>query len=445
MPAAQPAPSAQPSNVLVFLCDQLRLDLLGCYGGTLVRTPSIDALAADGVVFERAYTPTAICSPARASLLTGLYAHAHHMFNNSTPRYSYCEHLRPGLTTLDAWIADHTAYESAYFGKWHIGPADDLFGSRFHHTQRPDDSDRPFLTSSHWHPSTSLGPLVRSVAGGKAGTLDVPLEGFPDVVAARYAQRFLRERDRARPFVLFCSFPGPHSPWMVPEEFGIRYDPRSIPVWANRNDTFEGKPVNQQKLRLLDAERAAHAQPDDALQELLACCFSYLELIDGMLGQPEPALPASCRGAAAPGRGALPPLLRRHRGRAVSRGHAAARRTRHDRARHRRRRQRLPRHQREVGSDGSGPPRSTAPLRCGRRGLGGDPPRDVRQVAPATGGARRAQRRGPRTRPAAQPGGSEDPVARPAGPREAAGRPRRRVRPGGRRSRRRDAHAGGRR
>jgi arylsulfatase A-like enzyme len=285
MSAAQAAPSAQPSNVLVFLCDQLRIDLLGCYGGTLVRTPHIDALAADGVVFERAYTPTAICSPARASLLTGLYAHAHHMFNNSTPRYSYCEHLRPGLTTLDAWIADHTPYESAYFGKWHIGPADDLFGSRFQHTQRPGDSDRPFLTSSHWHPSTSLGPLVRSVAGGKAGTLDVPLEGFPDVVAARYAQRFLRQRDRARPFVLFCSFPGPHSPWMIPEEFGIRYDPRSIPVWANRNDTFEGKPVNQQKLRLLDAERAAHAQPDDALQELLSCCFSYLELIDGMLGQ----------------------------------------------------------------------------------------------------------------------------------------------------------------
>ena len=54
-------------NVLIFFCDQLRLDLLGCYGGTLVRTPHIDALARDSAVFERAYTPTAICSPARAS------------------------------------------------------------------------------------------------------------------------------------------------------------------------------------------------------------------------------------------------------------------------------------------------------------------------------------------------------------------------------------------
>ena len=79
-------------NVLIFLCDQLRLDLLACYGETLVRTPNISALAQDSCVFERAYTPCAICSPARASLLTGLYPHSHHMFNNSTPGYSYCEH-----------------------------------------------------------------------------------------------------------------------------------------------------------------------------------------------------------------------------------------------------------------------------------------------------------------------------------------------------------------
>ena len=279
------APVQARSNVLVFLCDQLRIDLLGCYGGTLVRTPNFDALAADGVLFERAYTPTAICSPARASLLTGLYAHAHHMFNNSTPRYSYCEHLRPGLSTLDAWIDDETNYESAYFGKWHIGTASDLFASRFHHTQKPADSNAPFLTNSHWHPNTNLGPLVQNIGDGKAGTVDVPLEGFPDIVAARYSQRFLRTRDQSRPFALFCSFPGPHSPWMVPEEFGIRYDPRAIPIWPNRNDTFEGKPINQKKLKLMDVARNPHALSDEQLQDLLACCFSYLELVDQALGE----------------------------------------------------------------------------------------------------------------------------------------------------------------
>jgi N-acetylglucosamine-6-sulfatase len=152
---------------------------------------------------------TALCSPARASLMTGLYAHEHHMFNNSTPRYSY--------------------------------------------SQRPQDGDWPFLGSSHWHPSLALGPPVRSVAGGKAGTLDVAPERFPDAVAAQYATSFLRHRDPGRPFVLFCSFPGPHSPWLVPEAFGIRYTPDEVPIWPNRNDDCAGKPLNQRKLRRLEA------------------------------------------------------------------------------------------------------------------------------------------------------------------------------------------------
>jgi arylsulfatase A-like enzyme len=275
-------------NVLVFFCDQLRLDLLGCYGGALVRTPHIDALARDSAVFERAYTPTALCSPARASLLTGLYAHTHHMFNNSTPGYSYCEHLRPDLPMLQDWADDETDYQSAYYGKWHIGPAEDLFRSRFHHTQKPTQGGPPFLHSSHWHPNARLAPLVESVASGRAGTLDLPLEGFPDVVAARYTQQFLRSRDEERPFLAFCAFPGPHSPWMVPAEWGIRYDPAEIPMWANRYDRFEGKPLYQKKLRLLATSRRAGSSPEDwdkELRALLACCFSYLELIDEMVGQ----------------------------------------------------------------------------------------------------------------------------------------------------------------
>ena len=275
-------------NVLIFFCDQLRIDLLGCYAGTLVRTPNIDALAKDAAVFERAYTPTAICSPARASLLTGLYAHAHHMFNNSTPKYSYCEHLRPDITMLQDWADDETDYESAYFGKWHIGPAEDLFQSRFHHTQEPYEGGPEFLTSSHWHPTTRIAPLVKSVAGGKAGTLDIGMEGFPDVVAARYTEEFLRTRDPDRPFIAFCAFPGPHSPWLVPDEFGIRYDPDEIPMWPNRYEDLNGKPINQKKLRLLETTRRGsrtREERDRELQALLACCFSYVELIDQMVGE----------------------------------------------------------------------------------------------------------------------------------------------------------------
>jgi arylsulfatase A-like enzyme len=285
-----PDSAADRPNVLVFFCDQLRIDLLGAYGGEIVRTPNLDALAEESIVFEQARTPCALCSPARASLMTGLYPHAHHMFNNSTPRYSYCQHLRPDLQTLAEWADEETGHETAYAGKWHIGPAEDLFASSFHHTHpRPYEGGPPYLSSSHWHPSTALAEVGESLARGRAGTLKMPMGRFPDVFAADLTRDFVRSREvRGAPFVSFCAFPGPHSPWFVPDEFGIRYDPAEIPMWPNRDDDFAGKPVYQKKLRLHQISPEGHSHlpdGDDQLRELLAGLFSYMELIDQQVGR----------------------------------------------------------------------------------------------------------------------------------------------------------------
>ena len=240
-------------NILVFFCDQIRMDILSCYGGGIVKTPNIDELVKDSTVFERACTPTALCSPARASLMTGLYPHNHYMFNNSSPMYSYCEHLRPGLDMLPDWIDKHTNYESAYFGKWHIGPAEDLFNSSFHHTHpRPYEGGPPYLNTSHWHPTFSLGDTVKKVCN-LAGTVDMEFEDFPDVMAANYTIDFLEKRNTDKPFVSFCAFPGPHSPWVIPESFGLRYNPEDIPLWPNFDDPMKNKPLSQKKLKLLSA------------------------------------------------------------------------------------------------------------------------------------------------------------------------------------------------
>src|SRR5436305_1681053 len=70
------APGARP-NVLLILCDDLRRDALGYAGSPHVRTPQIDRLAAEGITFANAFCTTSLCSPSRASILSGLYAHAH--------------------------------------------------------------------------------------------------------------------------------------------------------------------------------------------------------------------------------------------------------------------------------------------------------------------------------------------------------------------------------
>ena len=139
--------------------------------------------------------------------------------------------MRPDVTMLQDWIDEESDYESAWFGKWHIGQAQDLFDSRFHHKHRePYEGGPVFLDSSHWHPNTRIAPWFKAW-GGAAGTLAVGMEGFPDVVAARYTQEFLQTRDKTRPFFATCSFPGPHFPWMVPDEWGLRYDPADIEMW----------------------------------------------------------------------------------------------------------------------------------------------------------------------------------------------------------------------
>ena len=74
-------------NVLIIMCDQLSAGVLGCYGGP-VPTPNLDALARDGVIFTDATCPTPICSPSRASLITGLYPHTYGIvYNVNRPDY----------------------------------------------------------------------------------------------------------------------------------------------------------------------------------------------------------------------------------------------------------------------------------------------------------------------------------------------------------------------
>ena len=129
--------------------------------------------------------------------------------------------------------------------------------------------------------------MVRTVEANHAGTVDVPIDEFPDGLAARYASDFLGNRDPDRPFLLFCAFPGPHGPWLVPEEWGLRYDPADIPLWTNRFDDFRGKPIYQRKLAALEArpEGAGNPRSDDELRRALACNFSYIELIDHLVGR----------------------------------------------------------------------------------------------------------------------------------------------------------------
>lgn len=99
-------------NVLFFFTDQQRWDTLGCYGQPLPVSPNLDALAADGTLFEQAFTPQPVCGPCRALFQTGLYPTATGCFRNNIA-------LPLNVRTVADEFYD-AGYETAYVGKWHL-------------------------------------------------------------------------------------------------------------------------------------------------------------------------------------------------------------------------------------------------------------------------------------------------------------------------------------
>ena len=107
---------------LVFICsDQQRTDTMNCYGNDWVKVPNLNTLASQSFVFENAYVTQAVCTPARATMMTGLYPHSAGVIRNHTPGRPGSE-LSPDTKCISEMVSDD--YVKAYFGKWHLG--DDL-------------------------------------------------------------------------------------------------------------------------------------------------------------------------------------------------------------------------------------------------------------------------------------------------------------------------------
>ncbi|MEO1619111.1 MAG: sulfatase [Planctomycetota bacterium] len=113
----RPARAADRPNVVVVLCDDIRWNALSCAGHPHLKTPNIDALAKDGIYFENMFCTTSLCSPSRATILSGLYAHSHGVTNNFT---DYPADLDSFPRRLQA-----AGYKTAYIGKWHMGEKSD--------------------------------------------------------------------------------------------------------------------------------------------------------------------------------------------------------------------------------------------------------------------------------------------------------------------------------
>lgn len=110
-------PAAKKPNIVFFLIDDMGWKDLGCFGAKLYETPNIDKLCSQGMRFSQAYTSTAICSPARATSMTGIHPVKLHMWN-------HLHHIPKGQKILPAYLKE-AGYQTWHVGKWHMGQPED--------------------------------------------------------------------------------------------------------------------------------------------------------------------------------------------------------------------------------------------------------------------------------------------------------------------------------
>lgn len=207
-----PSHAAERPNVVILLSDDLGWQDLRCYGGP-VKTPALDRLAGGGVRFTHFYAGAAVCSPSRATLLTG----RHHL---RTGVYSWIDdhtqrsHLLPRETTLAEHLKQ-AGYRTGHFGKWHLGLSSST-------QTKPSPSDHGFDT---WFATrNNAGPShhnpINFIRNGKNVG---PLKGYACDIVADEAIRWM-EQEAEKPFFLNVWFNEPHAPLAAPEELVREYD-----------------------------------------------------------------------------------------------------------------------------------------------------------------------------------------------------------------------------
>jgi arylsulfatase A-like enzyme len=290
------------------MCDQLRLDALGCYDNTVIKTPNIDTLAREGVRFDDMFAAYPVCAPNRASIVTGRYPSVHRLRTNGQ-RLPLCE-----LTLME--ILRKEGYATYGTGKMHFGPqwkwpAD---GSPI---KDPDPStgispqperdaypwygfDRVALTEDH-----RMGPYgdylaelgfnvwdeLHSASYPQSATVRSPFpeEHHQTTWITDRAIEFLGEHASDRPFFLWVSYVHPHHPFNPPAPYDTMYDPADMPLPHWSEDEIERWPEAYQKKHY--ARSGGHEAvglcdfEDQDWQRIKAYYYGMISQIDANVGR----------------------------------------------------------------------------------------------------------------------------------------------------------------
>lgn len=258
-------------NILWYCTDQQRFDTIGALGNPYVKTPSLDRLVANGVAFTNAYCQSPICTPSRASIMTGLYPSRARNTRNGN------ESFPSDVPLISKLIAD-SGYTCGLIGKFHLVSAgrrpeprlDDGF-DYWQHSHAPRD-DWPPGTHAYadWVRAQGMNLKELSMAGSP-----IPSPYHQTKWASDCAIDFISQK-RDRPWMLNINVYDPHPPFNPPEEYGKTFASEDMPGPHFRNSDLQ----HQKKLEAIDFQVVAKTPEECDAKSAQANYYAMIAQID---------------------------------------------------------------------------------------------------------------------------------------------------------------------
>jgi arylsulfatase len=281
--------SGRGRDFVLIMTDQQRHDQLGYSSGGHFETPTLDSLAARGVVFDSAYSAGPTCVPARVALLTGIHPHR-------LPTQENQAALREGFWTV-AREFHRAGYETALIGKMHFAPIHARHGFE---TMRlcehlnaqglgPLSRERGDIVDDYHEWILGQGLADWRLPNNGPMPSEYPAEAHATEWVEREVSSFLASRDRRRPMFLVVSFPHPHAPYDPPEPYASMFDPADSMLPGTRYAVNAQLPLAFQLATEASRTRTEAADPD-RLRSFLAIVRGLVRQIDDAIGRIIPQL-----------------------------------------------------------------------------------------------------------------------------------------------------------
>jgi arylsulfatase len=277
-------------NLLFIFTDQQTARTMKSYGNPGIDTPNMDRLAAQSYLFENAYVAQPVCTPSRATLMTGLYPHNHNCIGNNV---LLSEDI-PCLTEL----GDFSEYRKGYFGKWHLG--DEIYAQRgFETWVSCEDNYREYYrdgrdrmrncTYASFLLEQGFQPDVLEADGFSGFSREycsrLPEQFGKPAFLASEASRYIREH-KDEPFIMYVNFLEPHMPYFGPRD--DQYDPSLIPLPDNFYD--EPGASNPLKLKLFQQAYRTYGhsglllETEQQWRKMISNYWGLVSLVDKYMG-----------------------------------------------------------------------------------------------------------------------------------------------------------------